>query len=278
MAVSDALFSATVLLDYISQRYHIEQFYPNGVPGDIICKVLAIISKTSYRVSLVTLLVISIKRFRATRRTLKRPRPYTVKQRVAVLGICWLIPMIPAGYGCYETKYNEETKVCGIFQEEKLLTYFILSFSTMTSVICIILTLSAITVRRLSKPQLTRARLNQEQKSMRRKRTRSAVSMVLFSALLYTCCWFPVSLTVFYVFLENYFPKVFSPDYCIDWISLLYITADVLPSANACLSPFIYLIFLPDFKEAAKRVLCCCKTTINQRDAREEIPLHHIQR
>jgi len=286
MAVSDALFLEISLLHEISRRYHIEQFYPNGVGGDIICKVIPFVKETSYKVSLVTLLVISIERFRATRRTLQwRPQLYTVKQRVAVLSICWLIPMTQAVYWLYDFEFDEEEKQCISSRskktnKEKIIINFIISFCIMISVIFIILTLSAITVTRLSKSQLTQARLNQQQQVMRRKQTRSAVSMVFSSTLLYACCWFSFNVFDIIFSISYYNPKLNSIflNQCIDWFSLFYITMYILPAVNSCFSPFIYLIFLPDFKEAAKRVLCCCKTTTSQRDVREDIPLHHIQR
>jgi len=186
--------------------------------------------------------------------------------------------MIPAGYWSYELIFDVEIKQCNVIsKEEKRMTYFILSFFTMTFSIFIILASSIITVRRLSKPQLIQAHLNQQQQAIRRKRARSAVSMVLSSTLLYACCWFPVNFLLLHIILENYFSKIALFESCIDWISLLYITVDVLPAVNAGFSPFIYIIFLPDFKKAAERVLCRCKTTTNQRDVREEIPLHHVQ-
>ncbi|KXJ09967.1 DNA repair endonuclease XPF [Exaiptasia diaphana] len=52
-------------------------------------------------VSLVTLLVISIERFRATKATLQRRRLYSSKQQVYVLSFCWLIPMVVAAYFTY---------------------------------------------------------------------------------------------------------------------------------------------------------------------------------
>jgi len=215
MAVFDAIFSAMLSWRTIEIKYNIERLYSN-VLGHIMCKIRVYLVEMCV-VSLVTLLVISIERFRATRRTLQRPRPYTVKQRVAVLGICWLIPMIPGGYSCYELKFDEETKKCTFSSRWVETLYFIISFSTMISVIFIILTFSAITVRRLSTIQLTQARLNQEQQAMRKKGTRSAVSMVLSSVLLYACCWFPPSVLGMFLIIDKYFPNVSPLYYCVDW-------------------------------------------------------------
>jgi len=282
MAVSDALYLASGLWQEITYQYEIEQLYPNGVWGDIICKISSVVRETAFMVSVLTLLVISIARFRATRRTLQKPQPYTCRQRAAVLGICWLIPLmiIVAGrWSGYDFKLDEKKKQClGTWSSQsidngKMIPYAILIFTIF--LIVIILTLNVITVKRLSaESRPTRARLSKEQLVMRKRQARPAVSMVVSSTVLYACCWFPSHLLHFYYLLNHHFRF----DDCVDWNSLHHITAHLLTAFNSCLSPLIYIIFLPDFKEAAKRVLCCCKTTTNQQDAREEIQLHHIQR
>ncbi|KXJ22168.1 hypothetical protein AC249_AIPGENE4206 [Exaiptasia diaphana] len=45
-------------------------------------------------------------------------------------------------------------------------------------------------------------------------------------------------------------------DACIDWESFEFILEYLLPVVNSCFSPLIYIIFLPDFRQAAKHVLC----------------------
>jgi len=147
----------------------------------------------------------------------------------------------------------------------------------MTIVIITILALSIITVRRLSRSQAIVAHMNVDQQRNRKRRTMAAVSMVLASVVLYSCCWFP------YSFLDNlritgrYFLNYRLFTQCIDWSSLFYITSYFLPALNSCLSPVIYIIFIPDFREAAERVLCRCKPATNQQAPREEIELPHFQ-
>jgi len=268
MAVSDALFLMNCFLFQII-KVHL---------GDTICKILFFVYEISYKVALVTLLVISIERFRATRQTLQRSRPYTIKQRVAVLGICWLIPMVLAASWCYAAEYDDGSNECEVplSATGKELISFTTSFFTMTLAIFIIFALSIISIKRLSRTQAIESHLNKEHVAIRKKRVESSISMVLASTLLYVGCWFPHTALWCAWIVSLYIPNVF--DSCIDIKSVKYISIRFLPSANACFSPFIYIIFLDDFQAAAKRVLRCCKTSLGtiQRPT-NEMPLQHIQ-
>jgi len=199
MVVSDALFLVSKLWDgEVSFKYDIESLYPIGVLGDIICKITHFIYMISYKVSLLTMCVISIERFRVTRRTLQRSRQYNLKQRVAVLSICWLIPMVGNAYPLYIRSFKEVGQYCFYKNaSEKIMqiTYG-LALVTWTIVVITILALSIITVRRLSRPQDILAHLMVGQLRNRRRRSMAAVFMVITSVVLYSCCWSP------YIFLK----------------------------------------------------------------------------
>ncbi|KXJ11727.1 G-protein coupled receptor-like K2 [Exaiptasia diaphana] len=161
MAVSDTLFILMNLTEDIGwlSNYKLSLTYPDGILGDILCKTKWLLNHISYNVSLVTLLIISIERFRATRRTLQRSRVYTLRKILAIIGISWLIPMTLQSYNLYYFKLDPERGIS--------------------------------TIRRLSRPRAIHAHLNQEQRKARARRTQAAVRMVLASVMLYTCCWFP---------------------------------------------------------------------------------------
>ena len=262
MATSDALYLTIQLWYKVSSKYHIQSYYPVGFWGDMLCKITILVADTSYKVSLVTLLVISIERFKATRQTLQRSRPYTIKQRVTVVGICWLIPMLVSGYSCYFLNFDATLKVCyptlswQMFRDYSAVVYLL-----NTLVLIIISALSIISIRRLSRTQAIQAHLNEEQIRVRSRRTRSAVLMVLASALLYACCWFPTYFVTSFILLYDF-------EDCFDWATFQFVIDNILPALNAGFSPFIYIIFLPDFRKATKRVLCFRKV---QEAPREEI-------
>ncbi|KXJ14978.1 hypothetical protein AC249_AIPGENE14472 [Exaiptasia diaphana] len=122
-----------------------------------------------------------------------------------------------------------------------------------------------LTIRRLNKLQGIQNHLSEGQRNIRARRTQSAVRIVLASVLLYACSWFP-NLVLYVVRLTNaIFPSadIMNSLLCIDWRSLYFIITQFLPLVNSCFSPCIYVIFLSDFRDAAKKILCQ-KRAINQ--------------
>lgn len=281
MVVSDVLFLTSNLLlnpEISEKHFDIQSLYPSGVWGDILCKFTSFVEETSFKISLVTLLIISIERFRASRQTLLRSRPYTLKIRVAILGICWLVPIVWFAYFSYAISFDEVRKSCTPFLTIIYKNYFIYRSSEgyfLLFLTVLIVTLNIRTIRQLSSNQEIQGYLNYEQMIKRRRRTRSAVHMVLVSVLLYASCWLPHYILLCLICFDITMSSKFLPR-CFDFNSLFYIIRGLLPSVNACFSPFVYIIFLADFQEAAKMVLCCCKKAIKQRQSREEIPLRHM--
>ena len=195
-----------------------------------------------------TLLVISIERFRATRRTMIRTRQYTFKKRIMVICVCWLIPLPFAAYLRMRLVLDLQVKH---FQHVLLANEIVLVFLS-----CVIIFLSIITMRRLSRPQAIQSHLNQQQRKIRTRRGQAAVRMVLVSVLLYACCWLPVFAFRALWSVDRFIPTVELVDSCIDWWSLVYIINYFLPVVNSCFSPLIYIIFLNDFRQAAKKAFC----------------------
>ncbi|KXJ23247.1 Allatostatin-A receptor [Exaiptasia diaphana] len=184
MAVSDTLY---ILLNLIMDIPWLSEGkllikYPDGILGDISCKTKRFLLQVSYRVSLVTLLIISIERFRATRRTLQRSHAYTFRQQIAVIGICWLIPMALEAHWWHNSILNSETGRCVLLWSKLRMCFTIISsFVNLISII-VIFVLSISTIRRLSRPRAIHAHLNQQQRKARARRTQAAIRMVLASA------------------------------------------------------------------------------------------------
>lgn len=274
LAVSDALYLFVHAWFLFSFKYNIESFYPEGVWGDTICKITIFLTCIPCFLPPVALLVISIERFRATTPILQRRRPYTLKQRIAVVSVCWLIPTIMSSIGQYTYHFDERQKWCGPIDNEFMSIYLTAIIVLMMFDMITILMFNIMTIRRLSKGREIQTHLNGEQQRRRARRSRSAVSMVLASTLLSVCCWFP-SYCFDFVF---YLPQAFSLEIqivdmktCIDWDALIFLLT-FFSILNSFSSPFIYIIFLSDFREAAKRVLCSGRAS-SQQASRKEIPL-----
>ena len=194
MAVSDVLvvlvFSINILMDLFGYNLwdHI-----HGTVANILCKMDPFLMFTSMLVTLVTLLIISIERFRVTRLTVHRIRPYTLTQRVAVISCSWLIPMGLCAYVLYNLEHcetgNRQYCVYTDFTNSCIgYTFFYFCYFVL---FCAILFLSILTSVRLRKSQAIQANLPDVQRQARAKRTANAVRMVLCSLLLYSCCYLP---------------------------------------------------------------------------------------
>ena len=117
--------------------------------------------------------------------------------------------------------------------------------------------LNILTLRRISKPQAIENSLSEQQRQQRRNRIKSAVKMVLYSLLVYTCCYLPGFLSVFV--------NVVGGTICTTMaIRLTFVFYYFLPLINSCLSPVIYCTCLCDFREAAKNLLCSSNANIQE--------------
>ena len=94
MAVSDILFIFLRSLYYFQFQVRIFDYNFRGTWGEILCKTMPFLYTGIIIVSAVTLLVISIERFKITRQTVQIIQPYRIKKRVAVLACLWVIPLL----------------------------------------------------------------------------------------------------------------------------------------------------------------------------------------
>ena len=161
---------------------------------------------------------------------------------------CWLIPL---PFAAYFANAICARSAGAAFQHFLLANEIVLVFLS-----CVIIFLSIITMRRLSRPQAIQSHLNEQQRKIRTRRGQGALRMVLVSVLLYACCWLPLFAFRALWSVERFIPTVELIDSCIDWWSLVYIINYFLPVVNSCFSPLIYIIFLNDFRQAAKKAFC----------------------
>lgn len=283
MAVSDTVFIAMILF-FVSQ--HLSKrtfsFYPGGTLGMIICKSTFFLIYVSCPVSFLTLLAISVERFRVTRTTLHRSRPYSLQQRIIVLGAAWLIPMaffaflLRSGTVASDSNVN----ICKIASSSirYTLMLFFINHHLIITLFIIILTLSLLTIRRLSKAKAFKANFNKKQQKLRARRIKSAVYMVLSSVLLSSCCWLPYFIYSMLGYLEYLFDKkMISSSSCIDLSSLHFITVYFLPLVNSAFGPCIYIIFLSDFRQAAVNALCGKATSQRRASGASSFALQPLQ-
>ena len=256
MAVADTLVVVINIYNFVIFR-----FLTHSVWNDLhetiaqtLCKALSCLYYVCPTESLVTLLIISIERYRITRQTCQVSRPVSGKQRVTVVVLCWLMAFLIHSYLFFSAQVKEKSDselVCVLISVENVtiwrVTFFIALHVVLFNFLSI-LVLSILTLRRISKPQAVENSLSEVQRQQWRKRIRNAVKLVLYSILLFFCCYTPF---VFSLVFGRFFIQ-----YCIDWSMLFFFTWYFLPLVNSCLSPLIYCVCLSDFREAARRLLC----------------------
>lgn len=221
------------------------------ISGDSVCKFFSFFANCSMLASYTTLVIVTIERFRASRQTLQISQPYTLIQRLAVVFCSWLIS---GALAAYDTPYRAiEYSFDGLYAckgSSKVplgLTIFV--FTLLSIAFYFIIILSALILRKLSHRNEIEASLSEAQRKARAKRISGAIKMVLSSLLLYTLCYVPVSIWSFIIsFSVNAFR-------CYEFYILDFLLV-FLPLVNSCFSPGIYLIFLGDFREAAKTLVC----------------------
>ena len=224
---------------------------------DILCKVGQFCIHSVRLVTLVNLLIISVERFRATRLTVHRALPHSRKTHTALVLGSWLLPMALSAYNLYFWKslYFKNWKYYRCF----FFVQYALVWSTIPIVfvvifVLIILVLGTLTLRSLSSSENVSANLSTIQQRRRSKRMAGAVKMVLCSLLLYICSYLTTfSCDLYWIIHTNHIRSAVAID-AIDWVTLEFV-ADFLLLVNSCFSPCIYIVFLKDFREAAKLLL-----------------------
>lgn len=185
--------------------------------------------------------------------------------------------MVMTAYVLYYTTSYESGSCAYIF---KIYFHHFYMLAEFFDVIFMIMTFvfSILAIKRLSRTQAIHAHLNQEQQKVRARQTQAAVRMVLASLLLYALCLFPLSVFTFLNQIHRIrivFRKgpIFPP--CMDWSAVVFIIYRCFPLLNSCFSPCIYIVFLSDFRGAAKKVLCRKTNRIENR--RNSIELKQME-
>ena len=191
IAVSDSLFIVIMLL-MGTRTFLYYKLWDNDVAGSFAFKTTAFMHSLAVYNSLFTLTIISVERYRITRtRVVQMSRPYSVKQRVCLVACCWLSSVVISLHIFILFYFDKKYKYCTM---SSFYHYKIFLFST-TFLYCFLfltmLVINTITLRRLSHRQAIEESISDEQRKLRRKRTSSAVRMVLYSLLLYCCCLSP---------------------------------------------------------------------------------------
>ncbi|XP_020906338.1 mu-type opioid receptor-like [Exaiptasia diaphana] len=262
MAVSDILIAVL----YTTETSII--FIPSKTPevlAIIVCKSVDFVKNTAELLTLTTLLIISIERYRATKVVIGKK----TSSKLKLVCIAWLVSMALSGFNlvfgyatqsapglpfrCSHTLSNAEKVFDGF--------YFLKSMSLVFLYISVFI-ISVVTSVRLSNSNAIQENLSDEQRRRRARRIMSAVRMVLCSLLVYSICYLPDFVEDSIKSIDPSITYGLSEE-CKD---LQFFLMHILKVLNSSLSPLIYLVFLQDFRRAAKTFIWATRPNDSSQD------------
>ncbi|EDO35382.1 predicted protein [Nematostella vectensis] len=259
------------LMVYLTRNTH----WAGGVIGDATCRMVIWLYNSTDWVSLITLLIISIERFKAVSSIAQRSnRSLLVK--VSLISLSWSLPgllNVPMLLICGVEK---GTNLCDCSFTKSTAAYYVATNGLYVCLVISIISINLVIIRKLVRTQVA-MNLPEAQREKRLRSFRSAVRMVLCSLLLFVFCTSPIYT------LNTLLRLVFIGEIPLTnkmTTMQVYDALNIVFYVNAAFGPVIYFIFLDDFRKALGEVLRdivrCQKTRANE-EVQSEQPLEPRQ-
>ncbi|XP_028514939.1 allatostatin-A receptor-like [Exaiptasia diaphana] len=265
MAVADTLFVLTTLFYVLRKDFNIFMNIPESF-AEALCKTMPFLNDVSFSASASALFIISIDRFRAT---IVRKIRAQKRGTITVLVLSWLIPSICVAYGPRSKVLNGECLFLSDFHHYIISVVLILILVIQSFVI---LFLSIVTLKRLSKSSGIEGSLSEPQRTTRARRMKKIVHMVICSLVLFSCNYFPVFIMALLILLSKLGYSI-----CVDTSTMIFLFA-LFPVLNSSLSPYIYCVFLTDIRDSAKNLIVLRRLNICRIFKRKSVELKVVER
>ncbi|EDO26627.1 predicted protein [Nematostella vectensis] len=218
--------------------------------------------ETSTWVSLVTLLVISVERFRAVSCVIHLAEKRSVF--IILLLVSWVLPgLLNSGaFAFCGAKNIGGTSECVRFDTMQSARYTTATNIIFILLVIVILCLNLAIIRKLVRCSQEAIHIPKAQQQKRARRFRSATRMVLSSLLLFVFCATPLYTLLTIKRME---PLLEVPILS-EWSGNMINAVTVLFFVNPAASPIIYFVFLGDFRKVLRK-FCCRKKIIGQPNA-----------
>ncbi|EDO46447.1 predicted protein [Nematostella vectensis] len=225
--------------------------WAGGIFGDVTCKLISWFYNSTDWVSLVTLLIISVERFRAVKSIVQLPGLSRCKT-ASLISFTWILSgfvnlplLIICGVRSGKT-------FCGCPLTKTIAAYYMGTNSLYVCLVISILSINLVIIRRLVRVQAS-YNLPEAQQVRGLQRLHSAVRMVLCSLVLFVVCTAP-----FYAILTLARLEFFAEISAIEISDDTFDAWDFIFYVNAAFGPVIYFIFLDDFRDGLKQVIRGC--------------------
>ncbi|CAH3164212.1 unnamed protein product, partial [Porites lobata] len=260
MAASDLMITAFALPREVAEVFiGPRRWLLKGIVGQILCKLVFFLQDLSTAVSMHSLVVIAIDRYRGIVFPFRSP-VITTKNCKVIIPIIWVVAMGLHGMYFYTSQLtmSESKWYCTIswapkFEEKTQVIYFtFLSVVIIFLPLCVILTLYTLILIELRKRKVSKNNAL-ELRSRRRKEDTAIMKRILILVLLFLLCITPVIVSglVFHFIWDSRLPCVME--------HLFPVTKFVFYS-NASLNPWVYIVlserYRQGMKELAKNFTC----------------------
>ena len=260
MACSDFLFALTVAPRRITEILSSPlEWHVGGLLGEALCRVTYIVQDVSTAVSIESLVVIAVDRFRSIVFPL-RPSFITPSVTGIIIILTWAL-----GFGfhapyIYTWRLYHENKIYCIYrwspfyvEESATKTYFlVLSFFLFILPTVTLTVLYSIIVVRLQQCQNTVISYSNNLRNSWNRRNRNVLKTVIAVVVVFVFSWLPFNIFVYL----NFFSWDLHPS-CIARTVLTYIV--ILAHANNAVNPYVIFTFSTNYRDGLKALFCVRK-------------------
>ena len=260
MAISDLIIPVIHLPWRISKTYHDGFFLVDGVTATVLCKVVSIAWPVSTEVSILSMIVIAVDRFRAVLFPMKSALLSRNKRRL-IITATWVASVALWAHFLHIAKVvpRDTGETCVLQWELVSHTQnafrikWVLSFS-LTSLSAIVLTILYSSIIISLHRRIISLHLANEIIRKRESRNRQIAYMLVTIVVVFYVVWIPFYVVDTYHYLK---PHVKLP--CIfTWL------AHRLPFLSPVVNPVVYYIFNEKYREGLRELLCCPWTCANK--------------
>ena len=255
MAMSDLLYTV-FLFPWNLTKLHANSLLISGPLGEVLCKLVPFLTHVSSRVSILSLVLIAVDRFRAVVFPLRYPF-ISSKLCHFFIAVIWIVAMAictpflianklveyPGQLACL-TLWNEAFEDPASHRRY-LLSVIVVFFYIPIAILAVLY--SIILIKLKSKKTPGEQTFNAEQQ--RARRNRNVLKMAIAIVLAFVLCWVPLSIV-----------KFFSGDGFSCRISVYWSIALFTARINSAINPCICFIFSENYRRGLKRLLKCTTT------------------
>ena len=250
MAVADILTALVSIPMAVVYLYVETSWFDAGLFGLITCKVLFFALPLTIGISIFTMTVIAIDRYRFTSSSIRNESLSPTKVKISIACI-WLLSSFVYVTELIKFTVTKDAKCRpdwnGLWSNEKErishLIKFILVYILPLVLMFIMYSIIIVRIRKWDLP----GEANEESQKRRQQQKKRSVHMMISVLVIFTLCWIPIQ--VFY-FLNAYHQESFA---CIPvfWIMLCVLIGNM----NCAINPLIYVIFIKNFRDGLREML-----------------------